>query len=782
MDSNEFSDAIKEICNMSNRLAGFQENHASFLDAIKALDREYLQEELGKLADHSITGKGVLRPVNFVKYVVVDRILRNQEIGIELIEEIKEHVLSKDTDYFKDYPDFKEALSNMEAKNFFKSWDNFKILFFVYYDRYKYRVKPRLSSIAEHLKITLNMKDSNVTVNDFGWNQNFGGADCWIALYPADKTSHKEAYQIFLRVNPKNNLKYGVVSGSELEAVSLLKEQDGSNVDVEKLQKYLFENAKPKYEELNDELPTSEEDEELEEVTERTPRNIILHGPPGTGKTYITYEMAVSTIEPDFKYATRKELISKYKKLQEHGNIVFITFHQSYSYEEFIEGYRYDPESKIPVVQPGIFKTLVESAKADYSSPSHKVNIDFGKMDFFKMSLGSTIQGEDDIYDYCIKENVIALGWGREIDFSPAEDREAVAKLFKEHYKPESDYDFNITAVDYFKNYMEKGDIVFISKGNRILRAIGRVTGDYFYNSKSPIRFNHFRKVEWLLVDQNIPVEKVMKKNFSQQAIYLLDSGQFIEGNIQTLLTRQSNSKIRNYVLIIDEINRGNISKIFGELITLIEEDKRLGMDNEMTARLPYSGETGFGVPPNIFIIGTMNTADRSIALMDVALRRRFKFQEIMPNAKIVIDILGEKELNQDFIEIIEKTLTILNKRIEVLLDKDHTIGHSYFLNISEDDSENDLFRVWYGKIIPLLKEYFYNDWDKLRQVLGEYRPNSRRGFIRILESDYRGIFENEYEDEYPCEVFIYSRTEYPVFSEILNNTFVKYGNEPAEE
>ncbi len=184
----------------------------------------------------------------------------------------------------------------------------------------------------------------------------------------------------------------------------------------------------------------------------------------------------------------------------------------------------------------------------------------------------------------------------------------------------------------------------------------------------------------------------------------------------------------KNFVLIIDEINRGNISNIFGELITLIEASKRAGEADELTVTLPYSGDA-FSVPKNLFIVGTMNSADKSIALMDTALRRRFAFVECLPKPELLnpIAFVDGKEVD------LEGLLRTINRRIEVLLDKDHTIGHAYLMNVSDKASLRDALL---NKIIPLVEEYFYNDYEKIRLVFGDDEANEKEEGYQIYQED----------------------------------------------
>jgi 5-methylcytosine-specific restriction protein B len=223
-------------------------------------------------------------------------------------------------------------------------------------------------------------------------------------------------------------------------------------------------------------------------------------------------------------------------------------------------------------------------------------------------------------------------------------------------------------------------------------------------------------------------------------------------GAFLRLCDRARKNPSRQYAMVIDEINRGNISKIFGELITLVEVDKREGAKYPVTVTLPYSAEN-FSVPSNVDVIGTMNTADRSLALVDTALRRRFEFIESMPKPSILAGTI----VSRNGVDInIEQMLSMLNKRIEALYDRDHTVGHAYFTRIKDlpdADRFNELKLVFKNKIIPLLEEYFFEDWQKIRLVLGDnQKPNQGHQFVHEIgrEADLLALFGREHElDQY---------------------------------
>lgn len=468
--------------------------------------------------------------------------------------------------------------------------------------------------------------------------------------------------------------------------------------------------------------------------------NQIFFGPPGTGKTYNTINEAIKIADPEFYKANhdnREELKKRFRFLLLHsdnenvGQIGFTTFHQSMSYEDFIEGIKpVKPEIGDTYlkyeIQEGIFKRICRIANDNINSVHAKSisllslsQAEFDKAHFYKITLGNSQSDLDnEIYDYCIQNNCIALGWGDGYDYTDKDERGI--KEFASEKKIER---FSATAINQFKILLKVGDYVIISNGNYYVRAIGKVVGEYQYKENSPFvnnpLYNQFRDVEWIFTNQMIPVMEIYNKNFSQHTIYQLIKSEikqefFVTDKKVDFVSTLKNPK--NYVLVIDEINRGNVSSIFGELITLIEKDKRAGTDEELSVVLPYS-KTEFKVPKNVFIIGTMNTADRSIEALDSALRRRFSFKGMPPKPEL---ILQEGKLKADNgkigdIDVVE-ILKVMNDRIEKLIDKDHKIGHSYFIGVETLD---DLKQTFKDKVIPLLEEYFFGDFGKISLVLG---------------------------------------------------------------
>ena len=418
--------------------------------------------------------------------------------------------------------------------------------------------------------------------------------------------------------------------------------------------------------------------------TQKQAPNQILYGSPGTGKTYNTINKAIEIIDSEFYQQNKdnrealKERFEEYKKA---GQIEFITFHQSFSYEEFVEGIKAETsEDNISYeVKSGVFKKLSNKSLQNFNQSNENIK---NKKDFetvFKELILDKLK-DDEKLEIRMKKSSFFI---KEVDEN---------KISFDKSGGESQH---VLLIKNLKNMYE-------AEENKII--IGGLS--QYYN---PL-------LEYLLKNSEI-------KNTDKEPL-------------------------KNYILIIDEINRGNISKIFGELITLIEPSKRIGADEEIRLKLPYSQEL-FGVPSNLYIIGTMNTADRSIALMDTALRRRFHFEEMMPNSSLL------ENLVVDGIKI-DNLLETINKRVEYLYDRDHTIGHAYFMSLenleTKEDKKAELENIFRNKIIPLLQEYFYDDWEKVRLVLGD-------GFVEKIEVksdifDEELIKDSEYLEE---EKFIYN-------------------------
>ena len=332
--------------------------------------------------------------------------------------------------------------------------------------------------------------------------------------------------------------------------------------------------------------------------TPKMPLNTILYGPPGTGKTYNTINKAVALANPEFdvENTDRKKVKNEYNRLVKEGQIEFVTFHQSMSYEDFIEGIKpVEPKESDTFlkyeIKDGIFKRLAERAGKIPDTKATTFSIpeeDFQKSGFYKLSLGDTSNPDDDqIYEWCIRNGYIALGWGDANDFTGLSENDI------QQIVPNKLEKFAAQAVNYFIHYIKPGDYIIVTYGNLQFRAIGKVSDNYEYKNVVGLNVHQFRKVEWLLKNVELPYEDLYNKQFSQQSIYRLNKQQIKKDFfVKTDIQKVESKKPKNYVLIIDEINRGNISQIFGELITLIEEDKRKDKDEALSIILPYSKET----------------------------------------------------------------------------------------------------------------------------------------------------------------------------------------------
>lgn len=452
--------------------------------------------------------------------------------------------------------------------------------------------------------------------------------------------------------------------------------------------------------------------------------NIILYGPPGTGKTYTAQRIVEAN---EFKLT--KDASVKFEDVKKEGRVEFVTFHQSYSYEEFVEGIRpviaMAEESENEVegikyeIKPGILRNIANIASLNLLK-ENKSGSSLAELrkdsKIYKISLGQRYSSEY-IYHQCKKDNIIAIGWLDHIDLKN-KDYDFIFEEIKKTKKAGSSKPRNDTSsVNIFVNDLQKGDIVFIYDGPYTIRDIGIIDSDYIHDPKRK-EYNHIRKVKWIkefgsnpvdISSYNSNVRLTLKTVYPMSRITFDDLVSIIG---EQRLSSEKEKSTKPYYIIIDEINRGNISKIFGELITLIEKDKR----DTLKLTLPYS-QKPFTLPSNLFFIGTMNTADRSIAILDTALRRRFVFKELIPDSSVIKDPDAcDNPIIEGKIDL-ALLLDSINRKIEKEYDRDHRIGHSYFLNAQNIKS---LRQVWYYQIVPLLLEYFYNDGEKVAKIIGE--------------------------------------------------------------
>ena len=462
--------------------------------------------------------------------------------------------------------------------------------------------------------------------------------------------------------------------------------------------------------------------------------NTILYGPPGTGKTYNTVNYAVAICEnkniEDVQSEEYEKVLHRYNELKKEGRIAFTTFHQSYGYEEFIEGIKpiVDEEKKDIeyTIEAGIFKKFcITAAKKAIIATEDMPNVSNNA------KVWCVLLDKRDISDLkkkCFEEGSIRIGWDKEPETITTDTvglNEMVRRVLLN-----------------FQDEMDIGDIIVTQRSNKTIDGIGIVMGDYEYVKEDGL-WPRKRKVKWLMIGKEIDITELNAGiKLDRKSVYPLD--RISADKILSLVNNPKEvvveTKMKPFVFIIDEINRGNISKIFGELITLIEDTKRDGKMEQASAVLPYSGEF-FSVPSNVYILGTMNTADRSIALMDTALRRRFQFVEMMPDTDIL------KNVTVDGVEI-APILEKINERITFLYDREHTIGHAFFTKLKDDPTIETLASIFEKSIIPLLQEYFYEDYQKIQLVLGDNgKTDPSTKFILDEEIKVKNIFKSDATD-----------------------------------
>ncbi len=489
-------------------------------------------------------------------------------------------------------------------------------------------------------------------------------------------------------------------------------------------------------------LPDDDEDDGEQEVAEQEllPLNTILYGPPGTGKTWATFRRCVEICDgeaPD----DREELRARYQQLLNERRVEFVTFHQSYGYEEFVEGIRPIKESDAGDgirldVRPGVLRRIAERARRLPDSA--------GSRRIFKMTL------PDPVFAECIDNGCALLDRGDDIDWSDTrfDSYGEVQEHLRREINPEATWkDKDLWATWRFRVEMRPGDIVVVANGLNRFRAVGVVAGCYEYQKRED-GFHHRRAVAWhwhVRDRKGDPVAVFSNGPFSPHWISGIRPSnragllRYLDG-IDDLVLPQP------YVLVIDEINRANISRVMGELITLLEEDKREGAENEVAVTLPFSGES-LTLPANLYILGTMNTADRSIALLDTALRRRFEFEEISPEPELLQEARERTDVD------LPAVLRAINGRLEYLVDRDHAIGHAWFMDAR---TRKDVDSVMRRRIIPLIAEYFYDDWSKVRAVLGGTDHFVERSALpmppglenEVGETRYRWSVRNRFADD----------------------------------
>jgi 5-methylcytosine-specific restriction protein B len=473
--------------------------------------------------------------------------------------------------------------------------------------------------------------------------------------------------------------------------------------------------------------------------------NQILFGPPGTGKTYNTINQALAILAPELLAQnsgddadSRERLKAEFDRFVTAERVRFVTFHQSFSYEDFVEGLRADSDADSGqvkyTVESGVFKRLCDDAR---TRPATDLGVRANPA-IWKISIDGT--GSSPSKSYCLANGEARIGWGETGDMRGDYEQSSYYQRLGDGTKG---------TLGYFAEQMAVGDILLCIHSATQVGSVGVVTSDYRYEEQVPSgvisSYQHVRSVRWLYRNINLSILPLNDdRQFTLKTVYAME--RFTWADLLSYLQQQDVQPAEPvtvgevasepYVLIIDEINRGNVSRIFGELITLIEPSKRDGAAEALSLKLPYSKKP-FSVPKNVYLIGTMNTADRSLAGLDIALRRRFVFREMPPRPELLDDLQVEG-VN------IGQLLRVMNQRIEVLLDRDHCLGHAYFIPLRAEGTLERLEVIFRNQILPLLQEYFFEDWQRIQWVLNDHRKATSDQFVQQRGGSVEALFGQE--------------------------------------
>lgn len=645
MTNQEISQGVELVCNTSKEIKGYYDNPETLIAALNRVPKKDLAQCLEYYAQKS--------------GVIVD--LRKEVIAyLEGGEKLDNETLEK---FINKHRNGKE--------NQFRGYKQWFSLFYpplTFFGHSKLRdfIEKFISKIIADLK--LEGKVASIYF-DFQGPRQQGSNQLWLAVYNKEQESHSSGIQFFVDFYD-GEIGYGVYRHSDKTYYKDRVSLRSSEFDYQKMINY-FAPEKPL---LLANSPKNVKGDSMdavqkgisESLTENL--NVILFGPPGTGKTY---ELSTYYFN---KFTSKKASVSR---------------------EEFLRSFVAD-KSWWEIIA----LVLLDLGKCRVSDINNHELLQLKTSLSNSTTIAQTIWGQLQSHTVESCENVKVSKKGAPLIFNKTDD-----KLW------------------------EVVNEELAQQAPELLEYHNTVKG---FNQEA---VDEIRRYEFVTFHQSFTYEDFVegiKPNFNEgenELTYKIEDGVF-----KKMCLKARKDPDQNYAVFIDEINRGNISQIFGELITLIEEDKREGEENALFVTLPYS-KTKFSIPNNLYIIGTMNTADRSVEALDTALRRRFSFIEMPPKPHLIKSVDKTSEGVIGGIDLAE-LLKVINRRIEQLMDKDHMIGHSYFMNIN---TVSDLKKAFQNKILPLLQEYFYGDFGKIGLILG-------RGFMEDVQN---GLEEDVFAD-YP--------------------------------